>query len=64
LDEWRTVVAELDDGAEVGGGVGNSPAGRRHTKPSSLTYLLEHSSWRLAGSVEWPWRAGSTVEVK
>jgi hypothetical protein len=39
LDEWRHAVAEPDAGATS------------HEAPP-LAYLLEHSSWRLAGSVK------------
>jgi hypothetical protein len=61
LDEWRHTGAEVDGGAWTslcGSGIGSSPAGAVSHESrlphlfASLTCLLEHSSLRLAGSVE------------
>ena len=58
LDEWRLVVVELDDGAEVdgdawslscGSGKGNSPTGRLHTKLTPLTRSVEAAATRQIG---------------
>jgi hypothetical protein len=49
------VGAEVDGGAWsslCGSGADNSLTGRLHTKLTPLACLLEHPSWRLAGSVE------------
>jgi hypothetical protein len=74
LDEWRLVVAELDTGAEpwTSAAVRSSPVRQRREQLAGraapqeappLTCLLEHLSWRLAGSVEWPQRANAAVEA-
>jgi hypothetical protein len=74
LDEWRLVIVELDAGAEPrrSAAARSSPVRQRReqlagrTAPQEappLTCLLEHLSWRLAGSVEWPRRANVVVEA-
>jgi hypothetical protein len=56
LDEWRTVIAELDAGVEVNGSAWSSPVRQWHgqlaggaasNKTHPLACMLEHPSWRL-----------------